>query len=116
MSRVDWSYHRKGCATCAKAQNFLQEHEIETVTEVDARKDRKDRSEALAVLEGVDELFVAKGKKVVHFLLKKERPDDTTLLAHLMGPTGNLRAPTMRRGRKMVVGFDEEMYRKFFGK
>jgi hypothetical protein len=30
----------------------------------------------------------------------------------MLGPTGNLRAPTLRVGRTLVVGFDEETYRK----
>ena len=28
----------------------------------------------------------------------------------LLGPSGNLRAPTVRRGRTLVVGFDEATY------
>jgi hypothetical protein len=31
------------------------------------------------------------------------------------GPTGNLRAPTLRVGRTLVVGFDEATYRKVLG-
>lgn len=115
MTKVDWSYHRNSCKTCAKAQDFLSRHKIATAATVDARKERMGDAEALALLEGVDELVVAKGKKVVKFSLKKERPDDEVLLAHLIGPTGNLRAPTMRRGKKLVVGFDETMYEEFFG-
>jgi len=93
----------------------LSKHQIETVDQVDARKDRRDGAAALALLKGIDELFVAKGKKVVHFDLKKARPDDETLLAHLLGPTGNLRAPTIRRGKKLAVGFEEAMYQQVFG-
>jgi len=116
MTRADWRYHRKNCVTCARAEEYLEQHDIETVEQVDARKVRKSEAEALALLEGIDDLYVAKGKKVVHFALKKERPDDETLLAHLMGPSGNLRAPTIRRGKKMVVGFEESMYATVFGK
>ena len=57
---------------------------------------------------------VAKGKKLVTFDMKTP-PDDDTLAAHLLGPTGNLRAPTFRRGTMLVVGFSEEAYRKVFG-
>ena len=92
----------------------MSKHEIECVEQIDARKDRRDGKAALALLKGIDELFVAKGKKVVRFDLKKERPDDDTLLAHLLGPTGNLRAPTIRRGKKLVVGFEPAMYAEFF--
>ena len=34
------------------------------------------------------------------------------LLALLLGPTGNLRAPTLRKGRTLLVGFDEASYAK----
>ena len=30
----------------------------------------------------------------------------------LLGPTGNLRAPTLRKGRTLIVGFDEATYAK----
>ena len=51
-------------------------------------------------------------KRVVHFDLKKDTPDKATLLGALLGPTGNLRAPTLRRGRTLLVGFDEAAYAK----
>lgn len=41
----------------------------------------------------------------------KGRPDDATLLAHVLGPTGNLRAPTIRSGKAVYVGFNEEALR-----
>ena len=42
----------------------------------------------------------------------KDKPDEKTLLGLMLGPTGNLRAPTMRKGKTLVVGFNEETYRK----
>jgi hypothetical protein len=56
-----------------------------------------------------------RGKNVVEFDLSTERPDDETLLKHLLGPTGNLRAPTVRVGDTLAVGFKEEAYRKLLG-
>jgi hypothetical protein len=55
---------------------------------------------------------IGRGKKVVTFDMKSDPPDDETLLVHLLGPTGNLRAPTLRRGRTLLVGFSEEAYRQ----
>jgi len=56
-----------------------------------------------------------KGKKVTHFgLSAKDRPDDDTLTAAMLGPTGNLRAPTLRSGRKLIVGFNQEAYTDCF--
>jgi len=63
----------------------------------------------------VNEVYAAKGKKVVHFDLKKHKPGDEELAKFLLGPTGNLRAPALRKGKTLVVGFDEETYEKVFG-
>lgn len=82
---------------------------------VDAKKVRYDRKDALKLLDGIDRLVAARGKKVTTFDLTKDRPDDDTLLGVLLGPTGNLRAPTARIGRTLVVGFNEEVYRQVLG-
>ena len=53
-----------------------------------------------------------KGKQIVHVDLRRARPNQTELAALVLGPTGSLRAPTLRRGRTLIVGFDEATYRK----
>jgi arsenate reductase-like glutaredoxin family protein len=55
---------------------------------------------------------VSKGKKVVMFDMKKDPPDQETLLSAMLGPTGNLRAPCVRRGKTLLVGFNENAYRE----
>ena len=60
-------------------------------------------------------LLVAKGKKVVELDLKKDKPSEEEVLKLILGPTGNLRAPTLKVGKKLVVGFDDEMYASVFG-
>ncbi len=95
-----------------KAQEFLAQKKVLATTSVDARKTVLGRREALELVATVDELFALRGKKVVHIYLKKERPDDNTLCQLLLGPTGNLRAPTVKQGRKLIVGFDETTYLK----
>lgn len=65
--------------------------------------------DALAVLEGADELYVAKGRKTVHVDLKSARPDDEELLTLMLGRTGKLRAPTLKTGGTVVVGFNAEV-------
>ena len=37
------------------------------------------------------------------------------VLGLLLGPTGNLRAPTLRKGRTLLVGFDEATYARVLG-
>jgi arsenate reductase-like glutaredoxin family protein len=48
--------------------------------------------------------------------LRKEKPDRATLEGLLLGRSGALRAPTVRRGRTLIVGFDEETYKKFLSR
>jgi arsenate reductase-like glutaredoxin family protein len=79
---------------------------------VDARKTTLKEKEALALVQEVDEIYASKGKRVVHLDLKNEKPDKAALLGLLLGPTGNLRAPTLRKGRTLLVGFDEAAYSK----
>jgi arsenate reductase-like glutaredoxin family protein len=80
------------------------------VTQVDAKKTTLKEAEALALVREVDEIYASKGKQVVHLDLRKEKPDKAALLRLLLGPTGNLRAPTLRKGRTLLVGFDEVSY------
>ena len=67
------------------------------------------------MLADVDELYATRGKKVIHVDLRREKPDRATLEGLLIGPSGNLRAPTLRRGRTLLVGFDEATYTKVLG-
>ena len=82
---------------------------------VDARKERLTGDEALALTKDVDKLIVAKGAKLVTIDLKKDKPSRADLLAMLLGPTGNLRAPTLRKGKTLLVGFSEETYARVLG-
>jgi arsenate reductase-like glutaredoxin family protein len=79
---------------------------------VDAKRATIKGDKALQVLTGVDELYVSKGKQVVHLDLRQARPRRAELRELLLGPTGNLRAPTLRKGRTLIVGFDEATYSK----
>jgi arsenate reductase-like glutaredoxin family protein len=100
---------------CQKAQGFLGKAGTTVNETVDARKERFEGADALALLDGIDTLIAARGKSVVTLDLKTDRPPDDELLTHLMGPSGNLRAPTARIGRTLLVGFNEEAYRSVFG-
>ncbi len=87
-----------------------------TGTVVDATKDRRGRDEALKLARSVERVIAARGKKVVVFDMTNDPPDDETLAAHLLGPSGNLKAPTLRLGKTLLVGFGEEAYRQVLGK
>ncbi len=57
-------------------------------------------------------MHVCKGKVVTTVDLVDARPDDSRLAELMLGPTGNLRAPTLKIGKILVVGFNEEIYAK----
>jgi arsenate reductase-like glutaredoxin family protein len=97
--------------TCAKTQGFLAKHKVTVSEQADAKKATIKGDAALGVLKDVDELYVAKGKRIVHVDLRREKPPRAELLGLLLGPTGNLRAPTLRKKRTLIVGFDEAMYK-----
>ncbi|MCL6505333.1 MAG: hypothetical protein K6T86_21880 [Pirellulales bacterium] len=78
----------------------------------DARKQPLGPAQAVELAREVDEIYVAKGKQVVHVNLKQQKPAAEELASLLLGPTGNLRAPALRLGRTLIVGFDEPTYRK----
>lgn len=63
----------------------------------------------LGVLEGVSDLYIAKGKKIVHVDLNAARPADEDLVGLLCSRFGKLRAPTMRSGDRLMVGYNAEM-------
>ena len=69
--------------------------------------------EARELLKSASKLHVAKGKKLSEFAGGAKPGADA--VAAVLGPTGNLRAPTIRVGRTMLVGFDPEMYAEVLG-
>lgn len=114
-AKVDWYYHRPGCITCKRMQGYLESHSVDVKETTLTTKNKLSKKDALALAKEATKIVVAKGKKVVSFDMKKDPPDDKTLLAHMLGPTGNLRAPTVRRGKTLFVGFNEEELASFLG-
>lgn len=114
--KLDWIYFRKGCNTCKKAQAFLAGLGWELGDHVvDATKERMGELEALALIKKHQRLLSVKGKTLNDIDLKKSGLSDEVLLQLLMGPTGNLRAPTFRHGKTLVVGYDESAYKDVLG-
>ena len=66
------------------------------------------RDDAVALAKACDTLIVAKGKKVTTFAVSGDPREE--VVDAMLGPTGNLRAPTVRSGRTLLVGFNEDEY------
>jgi hypothetical protein len=69
--------------------------------------------EAWQILKAGSLIRVAKGKKVLKFNAATDDKDE--ILKRVMGPSGNLRAPTYRVGDTFVVGFNLDLYEEWLG-
>lgn len=70
---------------------------------------------ARSLLQDASNFYAAKGKKVINFNLKTDVVDDEVIKKFMLGPTGNLRAPSMKIGTTLLVGFNQELYERVFG-
>jgi arsenate reductase-like glutaredoxin family protein len=70
---------------------------------------------ALELAKSASRIIVMKGKKISDFDMKKDPPKDKELLAAMLGTTGNLRAPTIVRGKTVLVGFNQEVFDELLG-
>ncbi len=78
----------------------------------DARQEKFTAERAWDLLKDAESIAVAKGKKVIKF---QSPADRDAVLQQVMGPSGNLRAPTLKIGEQFVVGFNGELYQEVFG-
>lgn len=101
--------------SCRKSREFLEGHGLQAGEEEEASKVRRGREQALGLAKSVANVVAARGKRLVTFDMKAAPPEDEVLLAHILGPTGNLRAPTLRLGNTLLVGFSVEAYKQVLG-
>ena len=59
-------------------------------------------------------LIAAKGKKVTTLELATASPSDDVLADLMLGPTGNMRAPTLRVGGTLLVGYNDAVFADMF--
>jgi hypothetical protein len=70
------------------------------------------KADAAKMAKAASKVFVAKGKKVSEF---KGGSAGKEIIEAMLGPTGNLRAPTIRKGKTVIVGFNEDLFNDIFG-
>ena len=112
---IDWYYHRKGCATCARADAWLAKRGVAAREQVDARKVKVGKPQIAQILRGTSQILAVKGTALVEFNLRQDPPVEKVLYESLIGPTGSLRAPAIRVGKTLVVGFSEEAWGRVLG-
>jgi arsenate reductase-like glutaredoxin family protein len=89
----------------------LEEHTNQVREQVSAGK-KLGESEARKLIREAGTIYIAKGKKLDEFAGGKATHD---IVEKMLGSTGNLRAPTIRAGKKLLVGFNEDLYEKVLG-
>ena len=90
---------------------MLNRNSIACETVAEARKASLAEEEAWQVLAAAREIIVAKGKKRLVF--DPRRDSRETILKETLGRSGTLRAPTLRIGDRLLVGFNDELYAQF---
>ena len=86
----------------------MDDHKIAAKETVSASK-KLGAKDAAALAKAATRVVVAKGAKVSEF-----SPGGTAgkeLVDAMLGPTGNLRAPCIRVGKTLLVGFNADAYR-----
>ncbi len=73
------------------------------------------RDDALAMARKARRLIATKGKQVTSVEITKDLPSDDDLATLMLGPTGNMRAPTIRVGRTLLVGYNDDVFTTEFG-
>ncbi len=97
--------------SCTRASKFLDDQNIEPKETIPASR-KLSRKDAAALAKAAKKIVVAKGKKISEFpggAAPKE------VIEAMLGPTGNLRAPTIRSGKTVLVGFNEEVFSEHLG-
>ncbi len=64
-------------------------------------------------MESASLILTGKGKKRQEW--NPDSDDKANILKDVIGPSGNLRAPTWRIGNEFIVGFNPELYEEVFG-
>lgn len=84
------------------------EAEALTVKDTVSASQKLGRDHALKLIDGARRVIVAKGKKLSELVPGQD--DRDAIVEAMLGPTGNLRAPTLVVGDTIFVGFNAEKY------
>ena len=83
------------------------------ITETVPASRKLGKKEAAAIAKAASRVIVCKGKKISDW--KPAGRVSAEIVAAMLGPTGNLRAPTIQVGKIVVVGFNDEVFQEILG-
>jgi arsenate reductase-like glutaredoxin family protein len=99
-----------------KAQEFLERNRITVNRFQDADHEKLNAHDALALARSAARVVVAKGKKVITYDMTKDAPDEAALQRHLLNVSGHLRTPTVLKRQTLLVGFNNDVYRRYLAR
>ncbi len=92
----------------------MDDHGVEVGAKVDAKKETIRAEEGLALALRTSRVYAVQGKKRLQFECRGGKlvgeEGNESLRKAIIGPSGNLRAPTLWVGKSLVVGFEPDMY------
>lgn len=83
---------------------------MDIVEEHNAGKAPYKQEAVVELLNEVDKVVVTSGKKILEY---EEVQGNEEMMKKIMGRSGNLRAPSLRIGSVLYVGYNEELYGRF---
>jgi hypothetical protein len=89
----------------------LEDRQIKVKEQVSAAT-KLGEAEARNLIRSAGRIYIAKGKKLDEFDGGKATGN---IVEKMLGTTGNLRAPTIRAGSDLLVGFNEDVYTRVLG-
>jgi len=106
-------YQKPTCTTCRKAKSFLLERKIELESR-DLDKHRMTEAELDELIGNRDHKeFLNTRNELYRARKMKENPPTRAEAIKLMAKEPNLiRRPIIVKGRQIILGFDEDAYRK----
>jgi hypothetical protein len=94
--------------SCKKAQKYFEQNNIGLKSTSDARKEKIDKDQAWGLISGLSTVYIGKGKKVLSF--EPDGINKEEILRAALGRTGNLRAPALKTGNAIFIGFNDNIY------
>ena len=94
--------------SCTRARAVFDEKKLEIREEVDAKKEAIGPGQVWDLLSSAATVHVASGQKTLS--LKPDAANKEELIKRATGRTGNLRAPALRIGDDLYIGYNQAMY------
>jgi hypothetical protein len=89
----------------------FEENNLTIMDKIDARKQNIDAQSAWKLIREVSTVHIGKGKSVLTYTPAEGNREE--ILKAALGPTGNLRAPAVRRGNHLYIGYNDLIYSDF---